>query len=78
MRATFDPAKKFIDEMDKAPPDNRVSNWEHAKALMARIAPRVGEPAPDFSLKTLDGEETIALSNFRGDRPVVLIFGSYT
>lgn len=76
--AMSDPAKKFIDEMDQAPPDKRVPHWEHTKALMARVAPAVGELAPDFSLKTLDGKETIALSNFKGDRPVVLIFGSYT
>jgi cytochrome c biogenesis protein CcmG/thiol:disulfide interchange protein DsbE len=35
-------------------------------------APRVGHPAPDFSLTALDGEE-IALSDFQG-QPVVLNF----
>lgn len=34
--------------------------------------------APDFALKTLDGTETIRLSDFRGKKPVVLIFGSFT
>lgn len=38
----------------------------------------VGDRAPDFRLKTLDGQRTIRLSAFRGKRPVVLIFGSYT
>ena len=39
---------------------------------------RVGDPAPDFSLPTLDRSETVSLSRFRGDRPVALVFGSYT
>lgn len=38
----------------------------------------VGDIAPDFKLKTLDGKRTIQLRQFRGKRPVVLIFGSYT
>jgi hypothetical protein len=38
----------------------------------------VGSDAPDFHLKTLDGKAEVALSAFRGARPVVLVFGSYT
>lgn len=38
---------------------------------------KVGDPAPDFTLKTLDGANQVALSSLRG-RPVVLVFGSYT
>lgn len=38
----------------------------------------VGAPAPDFSLERYDQPTTIRLSKFRGDRPVVLVFGSYT
>ena len=37
-----------------------------------------GDMAPDFCLKTRDGKREVALSSFRGNRPVVLIFGSYT
>jgi hypothetical protein len=37
-----------------------------------------GEAAPDFTLPTLDHRRTITLSSHRGDRPVVLVFGSYT
>lgn len=37
-----------------------------------------GDPAPDFTLTALDGEREVTLSSFRGDRPVALIFGSYT
>jgi hypothetical protein len=37
-----------------------------------------GDPAPDFSLPTLDHKATVTLSSFRGSKPVVLVFGSYT
>ncbi|MGH9661301.1 MAG: hypothetical protein ACRD96_22320 [Bryobacteraceae bacterium] len=37
-----------------------------------------GDAAPDFSLLTLDRGGRVRLSSFRGDRPVVLVFGSYT
>ncbi len=39
---------------------------------------KVGDTAPDFALPAMDGEDTVTLSNFQGDRPVALIFGSYT
>ena len=38
----------------------------------------VGEPAPDFDLPTPDKNFHIRLSSFRGHKPVVLVFGSYT
>jgi hypothetical protein len=39
---------------------------------------RLGDPAPTFSLPTSDKQSSISLSSFRGQKPVVLIFGSYT
>jgi hypothetical protein len=39
---------------------------------------KVGDAAPDFTLETVDHENEITLSSFHGDRPVVLLFGSYT
>lgn len=39
---------------------------------------KMGEPAPSFTLITKDGKSTVSLSSYRGKRPVVLIFGSYT
>jgi hypothetical protein len=41
-------------------------------------APKVGQFAPQFSLKTLDGEREVSLAKFVDDRPVMLFFGSYT
>ena len=38
----------------------------------------VGDDAPDFTLKSPDGETATTLSDFEGDKPVALIFGSYT
>lgn len=41
-------------------------------------APKVGDLAPDFELQDPSGESTVRLSDFRGKRPVALVFGSYT
>jgi hypothetical protein len=40
--------------------------------------PGLDDVAPDFTLKTIDGKESIHLSSYRGDKPLVLIFGNYT
>ena|SRR5579871_5632425 len=48
--------------------------WFRARAG----AVNVGDQAPDFRLRTLDKTGEVALSSFRGQKPVVLIFGSYT
>lgn len=39
---------------------------------------KVGDVAPDFTLKTKDGRQSVTLSSYRGDKPVALVFGSYT
>jgi len=41
-------------------------------------APREGTLAPDFTLGNASGEQATTLSQYRGDRPVVLVFGSFT
>lgn len=43
-----------------------------------RRAPREGDLAPDFTLKDSSGTHTVTLSQFRGFKPVALIFGSFT
>lgn len=53
-------------------PGQRLFTW----ARHGRLAP--GDDAPDFTLRMLDRADTVTLSSFRGQRPVVLIFGSYT
>jgi hypothetical protein len=37
-----------------------------------------GDVAPNFRLKTSDGQDTVELRQFRGKKPVALIFGSFT
>lgn len=37
-----------------------------------------GDLAPDFDLEALDRKSRVRLSQYRGVRPVVLVFGSYT
>jgi peroxiredoxin len=41
-------------------------------------APRVGDIAPDFELADVIGEHQVRLSDFRGQKPVALVFGSFT
>jgi hypothetical protein len=76
--ACADPAEDFIRRTDAMPPDQRPPHWEETRRLMLRPAPRVGEPAPDFTLVTVDGSQRITRSKFHPDRPLMLIFGSFT
>src|SRR4030095_7499148 len=47
--------------------------------LLARTGHlKVGAGAPDVGLPTLDNTSRVRLSSFRGEKPVVLVFGSYT
>jgi hypothetical protein len=41
-------------------------------------APKVGDVAPVFTLKSLDGKSETSLASFKGRKPVLLFFGSYT
>ena len=38
----------------------------------------IGDTAPDFSLPAVDGSRTVSLAAEYRERPVALIFGSYT
>ena len=41
-------------------------------------APKAGTLAPDFELADVQGLNPVRLSEFRGKRPVALVFGSFT
>ena len=41
-------------------------------------APKIGDAAPDFELSDAKGASRVRLSQFRGQRPVALVFGSFT
>jgi len=53
---------------------------EAMEAVVVRdeMGPHVGDMPPDFSLKRIGSKERVQLSNFKGQQPVALIFGSYT
>lgn len=48
--------------------------WKDARAGTLHV----GTVAPDFALPLLDGSGSVRISAFRGIKPVVLVFGSYT
>ncbi|HEU5116865.1 MAG TPA: deiodinase family protein, partial [Isosphaeraceae bacterium] len=60
------------------------SRWTLVKGLFRQEigsmqpGPRVGEKAPDFTLKTQDGSRQVTLSDLIGPKPVVLVFGNFT
>lgn len=63
-------------DLDVAP--QRPAAQAQARRAEAKL-PKVGDPAPDFALPMLGMKDTeVKLSSFAGDRPVALIFGSYT
>ncbi|MBT5241516.1 MAG: redoxin domain-containing protein [Rhodospirillaceae bacterium] len=81
MRGSMD---SLSDEMVEAMNVTRefLSNRNVEKDKLDSIAPKVGDPAPDFSAERLsqDGArtgETVTLSSLL-DKPVGLLFGSYT
>ncbi len=48
--------------------------WQVARAGNVNV----GDVAPDFSLESPDHKSSFRLSSLRGEKPVVLVFGSYT
>jgi hypothetical protein len=38
---------------------------------------KIGEPAPDFALPSLDGKRTVRLSDFRGRRVLIFTWASW-
>jgi hypothetical protein len=71
------------------PPKPNPANDEPAPLVLMRgmvngeigsmhEGPALNAKAPDFTVRTEDGKKEIALSQFRGKKPVVLVFGSFT
>ena len=56
----------------------RERNAAQALASAADPGPQVAQLAPDFELADAVSGKPVRLHDFRGKRPVVLIFGSYT
>ncbi|MEO8678418.1 MAG: hypothetical protein ABI665_05185 [Vicinamibacterales bacterium] len=78
--AMVQPPERFGQIMKRVPaplvwgvlPGPRLWAWARRGALS------VGDEAPDFNLSTYDHKQRVSLSSHRGQRPVVLVFGSYT
>lgn len=71
------------DDSTFAPPKSRVEimarmffgrPWKVSRA--GRLKP--GDPSPDFDLHPVKSQERVRLSDWRGKKPVALVFGSYT
>ena len=58
--------------------DEPAKRKGHRRGMREDNAPKVGDVAPTFKLFTLDGEDETDLESFRGEKPMVLFFGSYT
>jgi hypothetical protein len=73
------PPLKFAAVMSRLPNISMLvfpfeSMWTVARAGRLKL----GDLAPDFTLQTHNKTARVQLSSFRNQRPVVLIFGSYT
>lgn len=55
--------------------NKEVTVWQHENNPNV---PKVGDLAPDFVLSDNTGKKSVRLSDFRGKKPVVLLFGSFT
>jgi hypothetical protein len=73
------PPEQFAAAMAKMPgPAMLLFPFETMWSNARRGSVDVGDSAPDFRLPTLDKTGEVSLASFRGSKPVVLIFGSYT
>lgn len=82
LAAMLQPSGRFGQFMKRVPaglvwgalPARRMWLWARRGELIP------GVPAPDFTLRRHGGDpgDRVTLSSFRGHRPVVLVFGSYT
>jgi len=78
-RAMHEPPEQFGRFMSKMPiavflvaPFETM--WTRARAGSVNV----GDAAPEFTLSTLDKTAHVTLASIRNDKPVVLVFGSYT
>ena len=80
LSAMLAPPERFGQFMKRMPaplvwgalPAPRMWRWARAGHLAE------GDPAPDFTLRRQGHSERVTLSSYHGQRPVVLVFGSYT
>lgn len=77
---------KFLPPPQDGPPPERPDKPSRSTLVLGlsrqeigslQPGPKVGEPAPDFTLKSLEGGE-VTLSREIGEKPIVLVFGNFT
>lgn len=78
-RAMHQPPEQFGHFMSKMPAAIFLlapfeTMWTRARAGSLNV----GDTAPEFTLFTLDKSSHVSLTAIRNDRPIVLVFGSYT
>jgi hypothetical protein len=65
-----------------APPDSPLTlqdvmaSADYRNLMTAKVAEY--DPAPEFELQRIDGGGTVRLASLVAERPVALVFGSYT
>jgi len=84
---SIDELRQLLAPPPRATATNHPLEWPTASQLMLGLerqeigshlpGPAVGEIAPDFTLKTLDGSN-VTLGQWCQEKPVVLIFGNFT
>ena len=75
------PAKPASSEADASPPPSLtglLNMFLAGEFGSLQQGPALNDEAPGFQLSTFDGKRKIALSEYRDQKPVVLIFGSFT
>jgi hypothetical protein len=78
-RAMHQSPEQFGHFMSKLPmPAYFVIPFETLWSRARKGTVNVGDTAPDFNLEAQDKSGMVRLSSLRGQRPVVLVFGSYT
>ncbi|MGH9695625.1 MAG: deiodinase-like protein, partial [Bryobacteraceae bacterium] len=71
-RKHFAESKPYLDRAKLIRPQAVIEAGPQAQAAMP------SKPAPDFALPAVGSGKIIALRNYRGKSPVVLVFGSYS
>jgi hypothetical protein len=71
------PAREMLEAVGDGLTDVARQAME-AVAQRDEMGPHAGDVPPDFNLKLMGSEDRVRLSSFKGQKPVALIFGSYT
>ena len=78
-RAMHEPPEQFGLFMSKMPVAIFLIAPFETMWTRARVGTlNVGDPAPEFTLSSLDHSSQATLASIRNNKPVVLVFGSYT